>query len=97
MPRYKITFQHPDDNEPDTDIIYAYNIELSFTELQRDNPKVEFISYEEIEEEEEVDFVVEAHREDLGLPDPAPVDPNSLDDAEYEEWQKEQAEAWKDV
>ncbi len=52
MPRYKITFQHPDDEKPDTDVIYANNIESSFTELQNANPKVEFISYEEIEDED---------------------------------------------
>ncbi|MGJ5630525.1 hypothetical protein [Nostoc sp. CALU 1950] len=77
MPRYKITFFHPDDYEPDTRIIHTSNIEKSFTELQNANPEVEFVSYEEIEEEE-IDFVLENHREDLGLPDPALVDPNSL-------------------
>ncbi|MEH1871617.1 hypothetical protein [Nostoc sp.] len=53
MPRYEITYHHPDDDEPDTTIIYAKNIESSFRELQQNNPKVEFISYEEIEDEDE--------------------------------------------
>ena len=53
MPRYEITFHHPDDDQPDTDIIYSNNIGSSFTELQNNNPKVEFLSYREIEEEEE--------------------------------------------
>ncbi len=48
MPHYKITFQHPEDEKPDTDIIYPQNIESSFTELQQNNPEVEFISYEEL-------------------------------------------------
>ncbi|MEH1918099.1 hypothetical protein [Nostoc sp.] len=67
MPRYKITFQHPDDDKPDTDIIYSNNIESSFTELQQINPKVEFISYEEIEDEDEDEAF---HCEDLDYQDP---------------------------
>jgi len=53
MTRYKITYQHPDDDEPDTAIIYSNDIEASFRELENANPKVEFLSYEQIEEDED--------------------------------------------
>jgi predicted transcriptional regulator len=52
MPRYKITFFHPDDYEPDTRIVNTSTIEKSFAELQNANPEVEFISYEELKSAE---------------------------------------------
>jgi len=53
MTCYKITFQRPDEDEPNTTIIHSNDIEASFTELENANPKVEFLSYEEIEEDED--------------------------------------------
>ena len=52
---YEITFQHPDEDEPNTTIIYSNDIEANLTELENANPKVEFLSYEEIEEDEDED------------------------------------------
>lgn len=49
LPRYKIVYKHPWDKEPDEFIVYTSNIEKKFTELQRENPKVDFISYEFLE------------------------------------------------
>ncbi len=46
-------------------------------------------------EEEEIDFVYESIKEDLGFENSTTVDPNSLSDAEYEEWIAEHAHDWE--
>ncbi|MEH2226236.1 winged helix-turn-helix domain-containing protein [Nostoc sp.] len=46
MPHYKVVYHHPDDDDPESDIVFSKNIEKRFTSMQQENPKVEFISYE---------------------------------------------------
>jgi predicted transcriptional regulator len=52
MPYYKIVYHHPDDDDPDSTIVFSKNIEKRFTSMQQENPRVEFISYELIHPED---------------------------------------------
>ncbi|MBW4425930.1 MAG: hypothetical protein KME50_16135 [Nostoc desertorum CM1-VF14] len=63
MPLYEITFFHPHDDEPDTSVIYANDIEKSFVELQHANPKVEFLSYRKVEDDDDEEEEIQLSNE----------------------------------